>query len=727
MNEDNSTTEQLDLITTSEPVGVELAPITRIGVETELSRYPIHHLAKRGGIAIDIQKVGPNGTVELRWEVNYNAKFGPPGPLAYKLDTLVINRQIDREMRPLPRVIKLGSMREVAAMLDLGNDTPKLRRALRQNVGAIISAKLKYKTADGGEKTLEADFSRYTAIFTGERLPDGQKADALYLILNDVYREVLNTAPIRPLNYDHLKSLPPAAQRFYEIISTRIYAALKHNNPYARILYSEFCTYSALTRHTDHENFRVQMAKIHQPHLKSGYIEKVHYEDQRDERGSVVDWMMCYKPGSRARAEHMTFARKSKRAAEASALAAPQSEIDITDYEVGESVSPISFPAPRRPREQKHPLHDELIKRGISETKTKKILASLREGQEMLDQLEYVDHLIAADPRKISSPAGFYVYFLTDNISVPLNFESSRRRKAREATEAAAQEQHLRRMEMETAYEQYKVSEVENYITDHILQTEIDEITKRKRSHIEETFKSFRVMNQSAQHSLLWGAVKAEIRPRVPLQSFEEFSKNQSAQMSLFLTPGVSSPDVRSEPKHQQAPIAPQLAQGEPKAPRKGQGSHPTKTAPLQAKFEATEVPIGTQPKAVLPVEQKLAATTPPIPATAGQGTAESSGGQLGIEDNVLTARYQAFRQKEARRHLDQLGMMERGRRLRALRVQMLNEHPDKDTFQHLIAEGEYEKFHELSEQHLIEVALEGLNLPSFEDWKRYALSVMGM
>ncbi len=714
MDQQTNTTEQLDLITTSEPVSVELAPITRIGVETELSRYPIHHLSTKNNIEIHIQKIGTNGTVELRWEVSYNAKFGPPRQLAYKLDTLVVNRRIDEESKPIPKLIRLGTLREIAEQLDLGSDTNKVKRALRQNVGAIITAKIKYRTADGGERSIESDFNRYNVTFTGERFKDGRKADAVYLTLSDIYWEVLNNAPVRPLNYAYLKSLSPAPQRFYEIISARIYAALKHGNPFARILYSEFCTYSALTRHHDHENFRVQMAKIHKPHLASGYIETVRYEEQRDEQGSVVDWMMCYKPGPRARAEYMAFARKSKRAAEASSLAASQSEIEITDYEVGESSGTfIPAPPPKREKpEPKHPLHDELIKRGISETKTKKILASLREGQEVLDQLEYVDHLIASDPRKFTSPPGFYIYFLTDNVLVPPNFETSRKRKNREAMQAAVQEETLKRLELETAYEQYQTVELDRFIETQLSQAEVDEITKRKRASIQTVFKNFALMPPSTQQTMLWGAVKAEIRPRVRLQSFQEFCQARSSdQMSLFSASAtLAVPAPVSESQIPVPATAPELPQGEPKAPRKGQGSQAKKTKPLEGKFEARE-----------------GAPNPPVasPAPQAELKSESATQAPAPDDRVLLERYNNFRAKEARRALDQVGMLERGRRLKDLRSRMLSDHPQAEEFRQMMADEEYEKFHELSERHLIEVTLKALNLPSFEDWKRYALSLL--
>jgi hypothetical protein len=63
-------------------------------------------------------------------------------------------------------------------------------------------------------------------IFTGESLPDGSQADAVYIVLNPPYRELLNRVELRPLDYGYLKQLAAGAQRFYELLSFQIYGAI---------------------------------------------------------------------------------------------------------------------------------------------------------------------------------------------------------------------------------------------------------------------------------------------------------------------------------------------------------------------------------------------------------------------------------------------------------------------------------------------------------------------
>ena len=294
---------------------LELNPQNTIRIETALSRFPVHKLARqRGGITIDIKDTTSAGELRTRWKVSYNSEYGQPGPLAYKVDTLIVNRRIDDERPAITRIVKLGSLSGICRELGMpasGANTNDVRKALHQNASAYITAKISYRATDGAERTIEAGFSRYSVIFTGEKLPDGRKANAVYLILNDVYMKVLNEAQTRPLDYDYLRDLPPAAQRFYELIGFQIYAVLKHERPRARMLYSDFCTRAPQTRYPDYEHVKKQMYKVHAPHLRSGYLAKVELQPQRGESGEP-DWLMLYTPGRRAQAEFKEASRKPR-------------------------------------------------------------------------------------------------------------------------------------------------------------------------------------------------------------------------------------------------------------------------------------------------------------------------------------------------------------------------------------------------------------------------------
>lgn len=277
--------------------------LTVLRTETALSRFPLHLLTKSQNVQIELQ----NQSGAVYWSVSYNSKYGPPGQLAYKIDTLLINRRLEEAGRPTSEIIRIGTLPEISH--EMGFSTRNwglLRRALHQNASAYITAQITYRASDNTEKYLEAGFTRYQVVFTGEKLPNGETADAVYIVLNSVYREVLNNAVFRPLDYDYMKTLPPITQRFYEIISYQIYAALKHKNPRARLLYSDYCAYSTAKRYFDFDHVKKQMYKVLRPHVQSGYIAKVEYQATTNERGEV-DWWMYYTPGINASREYRAF------------------------------------------------------------------------------------------------------------------------------------------------------------------------------------------------------------------------------------------------------------------------------------------------------------------------------------------------------------------------------------------------------------------------------------
>jgi hypothetical protein len=289
----------------------QLARLIPIRTETTLTRYPFHRIAKRGKVKIKHTRRSERGKVSSLWEVR-----NPPGPLAYKIDTLVINRRID-EMRSrggIQQLFKVGSLRDICEELGIkigGKTADAIKEALRENAFAGITCKLEFIGNDGSTRHFEFDTTRYTVIFTGQKLPNDKRADAVYIELHPRFHEMLLHSRTRPLDYEYLKALPPAAQRLYELLSFAIFGALKHGRAHALMLYSEFCQSTPLTRYYKWEQVKKQLYKIHQPHKQSGYIKSVEFEETRDEDGRP-DWLMRYKLGPRARREFREFNEKGK-------------------------------------------------------------------------------------------------------------------------------------------------------------------------------------------------------------------------------------------------------------------------------------------------------------------------------------------------------------------------------------------------------------------------------
>ena len=490
----------------------EVSPLNRIRVETALTRFPIHRLAKKDAVTIDLQQLGENGEPDCKWEVTYNQKHGQPGPLAYKVDTLIVNRRIDAAGRPLPGVVKLGSLTELCAALgvsDSGENRANIKKALHQNASAYITATIRYKTKTGKERRSEISYTRYGVTFTGEVLPDGTAADAVYIVPNAAYRDLLNHVEVRPLDYDYLAALTPGAQRLYELLSFQVYGALAGGRPRAKLRYSEYCTHAPQVRYFDFDRVKKQMFKLHAPHRAAGYVEKVDYEPTVDGQGAP-DWEILYTPGGKAVAEYEAFNhRQLRRTAEAVVALTPL-------LLVGEGGRPS-------PPAEEQALLAELTKRGIAERKARELLGSLQPDQEVMDQLEYVDHLVARDDNgKLTNPPGLYVTYVRDNVLPPSDFPSSRKRALVQKARRRKQDEQAHMARLKLDYDAYCAAETTRYIEDVLSAGERDTLMD---AHRRQNRAMLGTRPAADLEEITLGTVRSEIQHsgRVQLRTFQQF------------------------------------------------------------------------------------------------------------------------------------------------------------------------------------------------------------
>ena len=171
-----------------EQQSAELLPLQSIRTETVLSRFPIHRLARRGSINIEIKEPTDSGEVKTTWEVDYPKKLGQPGPLAYKLDTLTSTG--DRGDRATCLSAQARKLSEICRELGV-------RRAARHERGKSLAAECRglhhrkgnLPGADAAADSRISDTGRL--VFTGEQFPMGRRATAFTIRCRA--REILNT------------------------------------------------------------------------------------------------------------------------------------------------------------------------------------------------------------------------------------------------------------------------------------------------------------------------------------------------------------------------------------------------------------------------------------------------------------------------------------------------------------------------------------------------------
>jgi hypothetical protein len=487
---------------------LEIIPKDIIRTETALSRFPIHRLSKSGKVSIEIKLHNSEGELTTRWKVK-----NPPDPLAYKLDTLIINRRIDEAGKPVPKLLKLGSLRELAEEIGFKNtgNTDKIKNALIQNALAGITAKFTYKAKDGTERTTEIADTRYAVIFTGEKLPNGDKSDGTYILLHDIYREILNSAQTRPLDYDYLKELSPVAQRLYELLSYQMYAAVKYKRT-AKMLYSEFCTYAPQTRFFDWEQVRPQMYRLHKPHLESGYIEKIAFEKIRDETGTL-DWLFTYTPGQKAKGEHTLATRKPlPRAKEIKSNPVQPSLIPdeprpalIPDVE-------LSF------SETDEKLVSKMREFGVGETKARSLVKGSREAVER--EIEYFPYRDLANTK---NAAGLFIKAVTESYEPPSSYsEKFKAADTKKQSDKRAEEaEQKRKIQAKESKERERATERLN----NLAENERAEIWEIKRAAILNAPENQEPSKRKTLEMVIDGMIRAEI-----ISDFISAERQQSAE-----------------------------------------------------------------------------------------------------------------------------------------------------------------------------------------------------
>jgi hypothetical protein len=279
------------------------------------------------------------------------------------------------------------------------------------------------------------------------------------------------------------------------------------------------------------------MYKIHRPHLASGYLKSIRYEATRDGEGNP-DWDMFYTPGPKARAEHNAFSKSGRMI---------DSTPEIVQAEV--AISPRQ-PKPRVASRQKHfsfipataetiaddPVIAELTRRGIGAGKAQELAAG-RKPEDVIDQLEWGDHLVRNARRAIVNPAGFYIHLITSGITAPDDFETSRKRKERDDARAAADQAQFRRLELEHAYTDYRATEVDRHVAAHVRPEDFEQLIAGKMKELKH--KEFS-RNLPVDTLRTWSErfVRSEIAKTLPLQTFEEFERSheggEAQQATLF-------------------------------------------------------------------------------------------------------------------------------------------------------------------------------------------------
>ena len=176
----------------------------------------------------------------------------------------------------------------------------------------------------------------------------------------------------------------------------------------------------------------------------------------------------------------------------------------------------------------------ELVGKGVAERKARQLALDIPDEQPVLDQIEYAEYLIQQDRRsrgKISNPAGFFIWAIENDLSVPAEFETSRKTQLRQAREQADNEQRFRAMQLENEYDEFCQEQIRKRLeTDYPpdrLETALREQMKAIKREQPEWFGR---IPEATRREVALGRLKSAIRETLSLPGFEAWSKRNSQQ-----------------------------------------------------------------------------------------------------------------------------------------------------------------------------------------------------
>jgi hypothetical protein len=179
----------------------------------------------------------------------------------------------------------------------------------------------------------------------------------------------------------------------------------------------------------------------------------------------------------------------------------------------------------------------ELTRRGVAERKARQLALDIPDTQPVLDQIEYATHLIEQDQcgrSKIANPAGFIIWAIESNLSVPPQFETSRKKILRQTSQHLAETERLRTLDLMAEYNRECELQVRQYIAKRypgeLLDKALDEEMPRIRRAQPAWFD--RVPNET-RREVAGAHLEATVRESLHFPPFEQW-RHRQLQRPLF-------------------------------------------------------------------------------------------------------------------------------------------------------------------------------------------------
>jgi len=509
-NGEDKKTEQENII----PKKMDLDLSKTFRSEFNFLKFPFFDLSARMSKKdrIEIREIEETETekIEIIWQVSRNIDSEFPSSFARRVHKEVIEKSLNNTKRPVPRLIKLGSLRQICKTMKIspsGGNCNEIKKALENIKSAKITTKgtFRKKEKNGKKKYHEGHFNLYDMVFfTGETLPDGTGADSVYILLNDMYIRNFNYNYVVPMDYKYFQFLEgDIASRMYEIFIIWFFPALENGKNYIDKEYSTLCNYFPLTRQNEKWKAKGQLKKAHQQHLLSGFLAT---EPEWININKKNDWQIRYWIGEKAKNWHL----QNKK------LANTGKEIKKINFSTGKEEDYKKTEKKSEEKAKGDFLVEQLIALGV----TQKVADDLVEHSHPRAVEDWIE---AIHETKAKDKPAFLVKAIKEKWELPEIFKIKREEKKKK--EAMIRKEKIT-TDLSDQYEKYKNERINFYLRQISQEQKEIELQKIKQSLVKK-YPIAKTWHGKILESTLKATFLDNIKKEINLLSFQDWLEKE--------------------------------------------------------------------------------------------------------------------------------------------------------------------------------------------------------
>ena len=347
-------------------------------------------------------------------------------------------------------------------------------------------------------------FERFVSV--GNQMPNGTIADQNYVWLSEWQLENINQNHLLPVDLEAYRQLKHhIAKALVPLLQVWLYATLEVGSFEKR--YRDLCQILNITEYQHSSKIKEKLGPSLNELQRHRFISGWRIQPTSDGN----DFKVVFVHGEKFRLEPVaqTQSFRARR----------------RDTKFSEDPRPSDLKVDRE-------LLHQLMKRGISEKASISLLTNLKPDQQVMDQLEWGDHLVFHSPNrhKFFNPAGLYIHLIKENATPPETFETSRKRSLREAASQARKEEEQKLAALQLAYMEYQEQQL-----DHFVQANPDEFSslveaKKQRLAQESHWKRIFAGKQDILQRAAERQVRTDLLGRVGIMSFDAFREQRSTE-----------------------------------------------------------------------------------------------------------------------------------------------------------------------------------------------------